>query len=497
MNTVCSKCGKPVYFAERKTSLGKNWHPSCLKCEECGKILAPGAHAEHKGLPYCHRPCYAALFGPQMVGYGSNVHSPANYRKSGDHGTLYNEELPSLAPKMVYEVHMNAKKSEVIRRKPKVCSSQTVLPSVEPDLEELSSIPQFDSETQELLQKIKDFNNFYEGKKKQSLSANTNSPDLVIQGPLRIYWGIFKPIQLQRCDNVPSNLHQTNWRHSFIPGDVHQGKGDNHVNNNSFLQAAEEPSRSTSSRVPDLLENLPKLSLEEPSSPSHANKGFDDSIIQTPPDGVVMRRKNIKKFNTVAYRGDSRPNKWKRASINGHIYNFDTRVFTPVMGSCTSVTVDSTYSTPDVIKTLLEKFKIENQPNEYSLYLVTENGGEKLLRDTDIPLLERVALGPDEVSKAKIFLRDKVATPRKTSLVQLAVPDVVVEEEEVEEPVPKPEPRLPQEVEQLLSIPEPVLRGILQKFIKDEETDIQNIRARFSVAKKRIKEELAKIQTKM
>jgi len=60
--------------------------------------------------------------------------------------------------------------------------------------------------------------------------------------------------------------------------------------------------------------------LDEPKSPGFY-KGFDDSIIQTPPDGVVLRKKNIKKFNTVAYRGDSRPNKWKRASINGHIYN--------------------------------------------------------------------------------------------------------------------------------------------------------------------------------
>lgn len=60
----------------------------------------------------------------------------------------------------------------------------------------------------------------------------------------------------------------------------------------------------------------------EPASP-RVSRGVDDSVIFSPPDGVVLRRKNIKKFNTVAYRGDSRPNKWKRASINGHIYNFD------------------------------------------------------------------------------------------------------------------------------------------------------------------------------
>lgn len=32
--------------AERKQSMGYDWHPDCLKCEECGKILKPGQHAE-------------------------------------------------------------------------------------------------------------------------------------------------------------------------------------------------------------------------------------------------------------------------------------------------------------------------------------------------------------------------------------------------------------------------------------------------------------------
>ena len=34
------------YSAERKTSLGKDWHGFCLKCELCNKILSPGSHAE-------------------------------------------------------------------------------------------------------------------------------------------------------------------------------------------------------------------------------------------------------------------------------------------------------------------------------------------------------------------------------------------------------------------------------------------------------------------
>ncbi|KAG7237987.1 hypothetical protein INR49_031341 [Caranx melampygus] len=61
----CPKCQKEVYFAERVTSLGKDWHRPCLKCEKCNKTLSAGSHAEHDGKPYCNNPCYGALFGPK------------------------------------------------------------------------------------------------------------------------------------------------------------------------------------------------------------------------------------------------------------------------------------------------------------------------------------------------------------------------------------------------------------------------------------------------
>uniref|UniRef100_A0A671YX93 LIM zinc-binding domain-containing protein n=1 Tax=Sparus aurata TaxID=8175 RepID=A0A671YX93_SPAAU len=60
----CPNCQKEVYFAEKVTSLGKDWHRPCLKCEKCKKTLSAGGHAEHEGKPYCNKPCYAALFGP-------------------------------------------------------------------------------------------------------------------------------------------------------------------------------------------------------------------------------------------------------------------------------------------------------------------------------------------------------------------------------------------------------------------------------------------------
>uniref|UniRef100_A0A3B1K3B2 Cysteine-rich protein 2 n=1 Tax=Astyanax mexicanus TaxID=7994 RepID=A0A3B1K3B2_ASTMX len=67
---MCPRCNKKVYFAEKVTSLGKDWHRPCLRCERCSKTLAAGSHAEHDGQPYCHKPCYAVLFGPKGVNTG-------------------------------------------------------------------------------------------------------------------------------------------------------------------------------------------------------------------------------------------------------------------------------------------------------------------------------------------------------------------------------------------------------------------------------------------
>uniref|UniRef100_A0A3B3QEA2 Cysteine rich protein 3 n=1 Tax=Paramormyrops kingsleyae TaxID=1676925 RepID=A0A3B3QEA2_9TELE len=65
MTSKCPRCEKPVFFAEKVSSLGKNWHRFCLKCQRCNRTLSAGGHAEHDGMPYCHKPCYATLFGPK------------------------------------------------------------------------------------------------------------------------------------------------------------------------------------------------------------------------------------------------------------------------------------------------------------------------------------------------------------------------------------------------------------------------------------------------
>ncbi|KAI3411872.1 Cysteine-rich protein 1 [Globodera pallida] len=68
---LCPKCQLPVYFAERVTSIGKDWHRPCLRCNnpDCEKTLTVGKHCEHDGMPYCER-CYGAKFGPRGYGHG-------------------------------------------------------------------------------------------------------------------------------------------------------------------------------------------------------------------------------------------------------------------------------------------------------------------------------------------------------------------------------------------------------------------------------------------
>ena len=46
--------------AERKTSLGYDWHPQCLKCEMCEKTLQPGRHSEVWCVCVCVCVCVCA-----------------------------------------------------------------------------------------------------------------------------------------------------------------------------------------------------------------------------------------------------------------------------------------------------------------------------------------------------------------------------------------------------------------------------------------------------
>ena len=59
--------------------------------------------------------------------------------------------------------------------------------------------------------------------------------------------------------------------------------------------------------------------------------------------------------------------------------------------------------------------------------------GERILSDSDFPLLERILnLGPDE-TEYKIFIKDRELEPQKDSPVTVAIPEVEEQENLPEE----------------------------------------------------------------
>uniref|UniRef100_A0A182FMM3 Uncharacterized protein n=2 Tax=Anopheles albimanus TaxID=7167 RepID=A0A182FMM3_ANOAL len=138
---------------ERKQSLGYDWHPECLRCEECGKRLNPGQHAEHKGVPYCHVPCYGALFGPQLFGHGTRVESHKSYGQP------------------------DQKKQATLRSPAGPCIPRNHLES-----------------------RLRSYNQFHTNKSLEIRSREVNGR-LVLEGALRIYWGVQGLIHLKEDDD--------------------------------------------------------------------------------------------------------------------------------------------------------------------------------------------------------------------------------------------------------------------------------------------------------
>lgn len=64
----CPSCSKSVYFAEQVKAIGKTWHKSCLRCNECRAGLDSSRLRDHDGEPFCMR-CYNKLYGPRGGGY--------------------------------------------------------------------------------------------------------------------------------------------------------------------------------------------------------------------------------------------------------------------------------------------------------------------------------------------------------------------------------------------------------------------------------------------
>jgi Ras association domain-containing protein 2/4 len=102
-------------------------------------------------VPYCHVPCYGALFGPQLFGHGTRVESHKSF----------GQKTVSAAPKS---------------------SPGPVIPQAHIEA------------------KLKVYNSFFSNKSHEVKSREVNGR-YVLEGALRIYWGIQGVIHLKEDDD--------------------------------------------------------------------------------------------------------------------------------------------------------------------------------------------------------------------------------------------------------------------------------------------------------
>ncbi|XP_019954924.1 ras association domain-containing protein 2b [Paralichthys olivaceus] len=286
-----------------------------------------------------------------------------------------------------------------------------------------------------ILSHLKTYNLYYEGQNLQ-LRHREEEEELIVEGLLNIFWGLRRPIRLQMQDDherIRPPPSSTSW-HSGCNLDS-QGS----PNSTDGQQSTEQ--------------NPPTVEVTPPNSQPEDNGEMEQEtdeesessaqLLRTKSDAGVLRRGQRRSPS------DQRKIRRHRFSINGHFYNHKTAVFTPAFGSVTNVRINSCMRTPQVLRVLLNKFKIENSPDDFALYLVHASGERMKLKRSDYPLVLRVMQGPCE-QVCKVFL---------------------MEEDLVEE--------VTYDVAQYIKFEMPVLQSFIIKLKEEEDREVQKLRRRY------------------
>ncbi|XP_039567865.1 ras association domain-containing protein 2, partial [Passer montanus] len=236
----------------------------------------------------------------------------------------------------------------------------------------------------ELLLHLKTYNIYYEGQNLQ-LRHREEEGELIVEGLLNISWGLRRPIRLQMQDD--------NQRIRPPPSSSSWHSGCNLGAHGSVLK-------------PSTLPDIQVTDGDSGRATENAGNGTAPRADEAPQLLRTRSDVGVRPRGSARTPGEQRRLRRHRFSINGHFYNHKTAVFTPAYGSVTNVRINSTMTTPQVLKLLLNKFKIENSAEEFALYMVHTSGEKQRLRGSDFPLLARVLQGPCE-QVAKVFLMEK------------------------------------------------------------------------------------------
>ncbi|XP_058527405.1 ras association domain-containing protein 4 [Ochotona princeps] len=296
-----------------------------------------------------------------------------------------------------------------------------------------SHVPISDSKSilkSELLGLLKTYNCYHEGRSFQ-LRHREEDGALIIEGLLNIAWGLRRPIRLQMQDDrervyLPSA--------SWVPGQPSS-------------VAKEHPPQD--GMVPGKEPNAQPIQQAERCGDSAARPPEEDEeapqLMRTKSDASAM----IQRRPRNRAPGEVQRIRRHRFSINGHFYNHKTSVFTPAYGSVTNVRVNSTMTTLHVLTLLLNKFRVEDGPGEFALYIVHQSGERTKLRECEYPLISRILHGPCE-KIAKLFLMEA---------------DLGEE--------------VPHDVAQYIKFEMPVLDSFVEKLKEEEEREIIKLTMKF------------------
>ncbi|NWI46783.1 RASF2 protein, partial [Picathartes gymnocephalus] len=281
----------------------------------------------------------------------------------------------------------------------------------------------------ELLLHLKTYNIYYEGQNLQ-LRHREEEGELIVEGLLNISWGLRRPIRLQMQDE-----HQ---RIRPPPSSSSWHSGCNLGAHGSVLKP---------STLPDIpvMDTEPAGSTESPGNRTAPRPAEEAPQLMRTRSDVGVRPRGSSRTP-----GEQRRLRRHRFSINGHFYNHKTSVFTPAYGSVTNVRINSTMTTPQVLKLLLNKFKVRAPPPRQrrrdALTRACGVAEKQKLRGSDFPLLARILQGPCE-QVSKVFLMEK---------------------DQVEE--------VTYDVAQYIKFEMPILRSFIQKLEEEEDREVKKLK---------------------
>ncbi|XP_039273827.2 uncharacterized protein LOC120347794 isoform X1 [Styela clava] len=336
------------------------------------------------------------------------------------------------------------------------------------------------------LGRLRDYNTYYEERSALQFKwKQDKSGNLLVDGMLNIYWGLKRSIRLQMADGGVKIRPQSQLEdiqaeavrkfEVLTTGEPIKEENVNIVMKNEKLSGTimrKKLSRPrTIGETPtngngDVTINIENGILGETSHRSYDRRrmalrlrnGGQKVHVNTEDSDGLLRQKSV----ILRKRLSSKSGK-KRFSINGHAYNHQTSVFTPDYASVTNVRITSKTCCDDVIKHLLNKFRVENSSEEFSLYLVKETGERRELTRSEFPLITRVLSGPNE-QFCKIFIMDRNMHRDISS-----------------------------EVAQYIKLDLNILSMVVKKFNEEEERETERMKERYEMYRKMLKKRIEEL----